>query len=147
MFNKILMVCVGNICRSPMAEAILKHKLSAKHPEISVTSAGIAALVGKAAHPIVQEILSSENIDCSLHQARQLTSVMLWEAELVLVMESDHRKEIECMFPNVCGKVHLLGKWGDFEIPDPFRQSKQIFMDTHQLIIKGIDQWQQKLWN
>ena len=147
MFKNIVMVCIGNICRSPMAEAILRHRAQSKNISINISSAGIAALVGKPADSNVQELLLEEGIDCSAHKARQLTSAILLEAELVLVMEQNHRKEIECMFPNVCGKVHLLGKWGDFEVPDPYRKSREVFKDTHQLIMQGIDQWQARLWN
>lgn len=146
MFNKILMVCIGNICRSPMAEALLKHKIQ-QFPSVIVMSAGIAAMVGKPVDLNVQEILTEKNIDCSAHRAQQLTSIMLREADLVLVMEQQHRKEIECTFPSVCGKVHLLGKWGNFEVPDPYKKSKQVFMETYQLIEQGIDQWRVKLWN
>jgi len=147
MVNKILMVCVGNICRSPMAEAILKHRAQIANVPLTVSSAGIAALVGRSAVSEVQTLLAREGIDCSAHRARQLTSAMLLEADLVLVMEKNHRQEIERTFPSVCGKVHLLGKWENFEIPDPYKKSQQIFQDTHQLIIQGLDQWQAKLWN
>lgn len=147
MFNKVLIVCIGNICRSPMAEAILKHRLEAGKFTTSVTSAGIAALVGKPADPIVQELLLEQGIDCSQHRARQLTSAMLLESELVLVMDQEQRKEIECRFPSSCGKVHILGKWGNFEVPDPYRKSREFFKETHKLIVQGIDQWQAKLWN
>jgi len=147
MFNKILILCLGNICRSPMAEAIFKHKVAAAQLSIEISSAGIAALVGKPADPIVQEILLEHGIDCTLHRARQLTSVMLLDAELVLVMENYQRKEIECNFPNVCGKVHALGKWGNFEVPDPYKKPKEFFKESYQLILQGIDQWQARLWN
>ncbi len=146
MFNKILMVCIGNICRSPMAEAILKHRLTSTQPSAEISSAGLAAIVGAPAHSIVQGILQEQAIDCTSHRARQLTSAMLLEAELILVMEQAQRKKIECMFPNVCGKVHLLGKWGGFEIADPYKKPQQVFKETYQLIVEGINQWEEKLW-
>ncbi len=129
-----------------MVEAIFKHRLSAKHPHVSVSSAGIAAVVGKSADPFVQELLRLEGIDCSEHRARQLTSAMLLESDLVLVMEEDQRKEIAYTFPSVCGKVHLLGKWGGFEVPDPYKKPKEFFKETYQLVTAGIDQWQTRLW-
>lgn len=147
MFNKILVVCIGNICRSPMGEALLKHRAQQKRPSLMVSSAGIGALAGWPADSIVQEILLEQGIDCSGHRARQLTESMLLDSDLVLVMEKNHRREIERMFPNVCGKVHLLGKWDDFEIPDPYKKPRQFFQETYRLIVQGIDGWQAKLWN
>lgn len=146
MFNKILIVCIGNICRSPMVEAIFKHRLASTHPAVSVSSAGISAMVGKPADSHVQEILITEGIDCSMHRARQLTSAMLLETDLVLVMEEEQRKEITCTFPSVYGKVHLLGKWGGFEVPDPYKKPREFFDGTFHLVKQGIDQWQTRLW-
>ncbi len=130
-----------------MAEAILRHHVDTTKIAASISSAGIAAVVGKSADPLVQELLHQEGIDCSSHRARQLTSAILLEADLVLVMEQGQRKEIECTFPSVCGRVHLLGKWGEFEVPDPYKKSKEFFKETYQLITQGIDQWQTRLWN
>lgn len=138
------MVCVGNICRSPMAEVILKHRVQSNLVEVS--SAGLAAVVGSPADPTVHEILLEQGISCESHRARQLTSAMLHEADLILVMEEKHKKQIQCTNPNVCGKVHLLGKWDNVEVPDPYRKSKEAFKDVYELIIRGIDQWQTKLW-
>jgi protein-tyrosine phosphatase len=147
MFNKILIVCVGNICRSPMGEALLKHYAKQNDLPIEVSSAGIGALVGHPADSKVQEILMEQGINCSEHRARQLTAEILADAELVLVMESGHRREIERNFPSACGKVHLLGKWSNLEIPDPYKKSKEFFQETHRLIKQGINEWQVKLWN
>jgi protein-tyrosine phosphatase len=130
-----------------MIEAILKHKLQASNPSVTVSSAGLTALVGYPADPLVQSILQEEGIDCSMHRARQLTLDILRDCDIVLVMDDKQRKEIEYKFPSMCGKVHLLGKWGEFDIPDPYKKSKEFFKETHRLIVQGIDQWQTKLWN
>lgn len=146
MFKNILIVCVGNICRSPMGEAIFKHIAQQADIPVSISSAGIAAMEGYQADPVVKQLLTDQGIDCSWHRARQLTKEMLSEADLVLVMEDGHRKEIERIYPSFCGKVHLLGKWCNFEIPDPYRKSKQFFEETYQLISQSINEWQKKLW-
>lgn len=146
MFNKILVVCIGNICRSPMGEALLKQRAEQHNLSLTVSSAGISAMSGWPADPIVQELLLEQGVDCSEHRARQLTLPLLLESDLVLVMEKNHRKEIERMHPSVCGKVHLLGKWNDFEIPDPYKKPKQFFQETYRLVTQGIDGWQAKLW-
>ncbi len=146
MFSNILIVCEGNICRSPMAEMLLKERVKLNRAPVKITSAGLFALCGHPADPKVQEILLEEGIDCSSHRAIQLTQKMLLNADLVLVMEQQQCKKIKCDLPSVCGKVHLLGKWGNFEIPDPYRQTKEVFKNTFSLIQEAIDDWRQRLW-
>ena len=75
MFNNILMVCIGNICRSPSAEYLLKHKLAHK-PNITIHSAGLGALVDKPIDPSAGQLLSANGVDASEHRARQLTTDM-----------------------------------------------------------------------
>ncbi|EKD75545.1 MAG: hypothetical protein ACD_44C00104G0002, partial [uncultured bacterium] len=145
-FNNILIVCVGNICRSPMTEAIFKLHLQQAQSPIKVSSAGIGALIGHPADPFVNEILREQKgIDCSAHRARQLNKEMLAESELILVMENVHCKKIKRQFPAACGKVHLLGNWSNFEIPDPYKMPKQFFVDIYHLILQGVEEWQTKL--
>jgi protein-tyrosine phosphatase len=146
MFKKILMVCIGNICRSPMAEWLLREQSSAITTPITVQSAGIGALIGHPADPNVLALLHQSNIDCSPHRARQIEPKMISEADLILVMEDYHRKAVEQLVPSACGKVHLLGKWGQFEIADPYRQPPHYFKETERMILQGIAQWRQKIW-
>ncbi len=128
-----------------MGEAIFKHKLS--HLEVAISSAGLGALVNYPADPMVQELLKLENIDCSEHRARQVNKIMVDEADLILVMEKNHRNEMIRLFPSSCGKVHLLGKWSEFEIADPYKKPKEIFQNAYRLIAQGVDEWQKRLWN
>lgn len=147
MIQNVLMVCVGNICRSPMAEGLLQDKLIQKDLQITVSSAGISALAGRPAAPFAEELmLHSKGINISTHRARQISLQILREAELILVMESVHQKEIEYKFPSICGRVHRLGKWSGFDIPDPYRRPKQIFEQTLGLIEKCVNDWQERLW-
>lgn len=146
MFNKILVVCIGNICRSPMGEALLKQRAQQLGWPLSVSSAGIAAMVNHPADPMTQELLREEGMDSGAHRARQLTLPLLLASDLVLVMEKFHKSEIERLFPSACGKVHLLGKWDAFEIPDPYKKPKHVFQETYRLVKQGIDGWQAKLW-
>lgn len=144
MFNKILVVCVGNICRSPTAEALLKNRLAQRGIEVS--SAGIHALVGKPMDSSALGVLREHGGDHLDHQGRQLSREFLQQADLVLTMEQRHVHSIAQMAPEVRGKTFLLGKWqGNQEIPDPYRQQKVAFEHVYQLIAQGVDSWSRKI--
>ena len=144
MFNKILVVCVGNICRSPTVEALLKSRLA--HRGIDVSSAGTHALVDKPMDSTALEVLREHGVDHPDHKGRQLTREMLQQADIVLTMEKRHVESIARMAPEVRGKTFLLGKWqNNQEIPDPYRQQKVAFEHVYQLMTQGVDSWSQKL--
>src|SRR5438105_4741694 len=115
MLNNILLVCIGNICRSPMAAGVLADKLIKIAPAVKVTSAGIAALVGESANNMAQQLMLHRGIDISSHRARQMTPELLLAADLILVMDLRQQQLIECKVPSVCGRVYRLGKWGGFD--------------------------------
>lgn len=143
MFSRIMVICVGNICRSPMGEAILAARV--KQRGIVVESAGIGALTGHPADPLAVELLAERGLDISHHRARQLSEEMARQADLILVMEQWHQKEIERMLPMCRGRVHLFGKWGNFIVPDPFRQPRRAFERALTLIEQGAAEWEAKL--
>ena len=140
MFQNILIVCVGNICRSPAAEALLAHKLEGKG--LTIISAGIGALVGNPMDKTAHEVLNDHGVEHTAHRARQVDSEMLHRADLILVMEQSHIQHIRQIAPEVHGKTFLLGKWlDDTEIPDPYRQSKPAFEHVHSLLTQSVESW------
>ncbi|MDK9557281.1 low molecular weight protein-tyrosine-phosphatase [Marinobacter sp. M216] len=141
MFNNILIVCVGNICRSPMAEYLLRAKL-AHRPAKSVSSAGIGALVGKPADETALAILKGQGIDATGHRARQVTAEMLTQSELILAMEEGHLNKLHELAPQIRGRAFLLGKWQDDQpVPDPYRQQRPAFEHAYKLIDNATNSW------
>ncbi|WP_321351601.1 low molecular weight protein-tyrosine-phosphatase [Halopseudomonas oceani] len=140
MIKKILVVCVGNICRSPTAEALLQRKLASKG--IAVSSAGLGALVGKPVDSSAAQVMAAAGLALPDHQARQLTPAMLHEADLILAMESRHLQKIHSLAPEARGKALLLGKWLDnAEVPDPYRQQLPAFEHVFKIMDKATDAW------
>ncbi len=146
MFNKILVVCVGNICRSPLGEALLKKELPNKH----VASAGIASaksgLVGKPADQTAIEVGADYGLDLSSHASQQLTSELCKQYDLILVMEKGHIEALTSIAPEARGKTMLFGQWiGQKDIPDPYRQSREAFDFAYELIEQSAAEWVKKL--
>ncbi|MEY1522815.1 arsenate reductase/protein-tyrosine-phosphatase family protein, partial [Providencia manganoxydans] len=105
MFNNILVVCMGNICRSPTGERLLQ----AHFPNKKVHSAGIIAKDDRPAYDSAIRIAQQHDLCLDNHQSRRLTSELCKEADLILVMENDHIDRIHQQFPETRGKVMLFG--------------------------------------
>lgn len=142
MFNTILVVCTGNICRSPIAEAQLKAKLPTK----TVLSAGTMAMVGDGADPLSIEVSAAQGLDLSAHRAQQLTLPLLQAADLVLTLDGSHNDWIHRRYPQFRGKVHKLGKWQqDADVPDPYRHPKALFEQVYQQMDTQVNLWLPRL--
>lgn len=140
MFQSILVVCVGNICRSPIGEALLKKKLEGRN--IQVSSAGLGALVGKPIDPSAAQVMAAAGYSLPDHQARQLTPEMLREADLIIAMELKHLQSIHSMAPEARGKTFLFGKWTDNrEVPDPYRQQLPAFEHVFTILDEAAGAW------
>lgn len=137
----ILTLCVGNICRSPLAEALLAQQFPGK----TIWSAGLGALVGNRADPLALEVAAAHGLDLSAHRAKQVTGWMCQGAELILVMEQGHKIELEEKFPLVRGKVFRLGELDKFDIPDPYRQPKAAFEAAYAQIAGGVAGWASRI--
>lgn len=138
MFRNVLVVCVGNICRSPTAEVLLRRELQ----NVTVASAGLKALAGHPIDATAQAVLSGQGLSGQSHVARQLDRSMIDAADLVLTMEPWHSEAVLRLSPHARGKTYLLGKWLDnTSIPDPYRQSRESFERAYQLIESGVNRW------
>lgn len=143
---RILVVCVGNICRSPMAAALLAEALSGKGEEArQVESAGIGALVGAPADPKAVELMEERGLGLAGHRGRQLDGELLRSHDLVLVMERGHQAWIESRWPEARGRVYRWGHWSDFEVPDPYKKDESAFREVLALIERGLAEWKEKL--
>ena len=111
MIQRILIVCVGNICRSPMAEVVLRKHLGGGD-EVIVESAGLAALVGNPIDPIAERVLADHGLTGQGHAARQVTEAMISKADLVLAMQRRHVGAIHAIAPQARGKTFLVGQMG-----------------------------------
>ncbi|OWQ52035.1 phosphotyrosine protein phosphatase [Stenotrophomonas maltophilia] len=144
MFKNILFVCVGNICRSPSAEVMLRQEIEGK--DIQVSSAGLGALVDHGIDATAQELLVEHGLHGGGHRARQITKAILARSDLVLAMERKHVRRIAEIVPEASGKTFLLGKWQqEREIPDPYRQQRPAFEHVYRLMAEGVQSWARHL--
>lgn len=140
-FQNILVVCIGNICRSPMAEYMLRKEC----PTLKVHSAGIAAMQGHPADDKAKQCMQNQGIPLDSHIARQLNSSLVKEADLILVMSQKQQAHIEKMWPFAKGKTFRLGHWQNINIADPYQQDQTVFDHTCKLIQQCVTDWKQHI--
>lgn len=134
----ILMVCTGNICRSPMAAGLASHLLpEALQGRVQITSAGVSALHGNLAEPNAITAISQMGIDISHHRARQINGDLAKNTDLILTMEGMQRDLVRRMLFWKKSKVRLLTDFcrqpHEPDIKDPYGGplgAYQVCLDT-----------------
>jgi protein-tyrosine phosphatase len=144
---KILMVCLGNICRSPLAEGILRHKASAAGLDWSLDSAGTnnGYHVGEAPHHLSQKVAKLHSIDISQLQARSFTDEDFSQFDKIYAMSKDVLIDIKRFAKNKsdAAKVDLLmnelfpGK--NMDVPDPWYGPEPGYHEVFRMIEKACD--------
>ncbi|MDW6233199.1 protein-tyrosine-phosphatase Etp [Escherichia coli] len=139
-FNSILVVCTGNICRSPIGERLLRKRL----PGVKVKSAGVHGLVK---HPAdAADVAANHGVSLEGHAGRKLTAEMARNYDLILAMESEHIAQVTAIAPEVRGKTMLFGQWLEQkEIPDPYRKSQDAFEHVYGMLERASQEWAKRL--
>lgn len=104
---RVLVVCTGNICRSPAGERLLRHLLP-RDRGIEVTSAGTYAVVGHPIEPSMARLLTADGVDVSGFAARRLTETLVAATDLVLTMETGHRTAVVQLHPRALARTFTL---------------------------------------
>ncbi|ULQ45315.1 low molecular weight phosphotyrosine protein phosphatase [Flagellatimonas centrodinii] len=142
MFNRIAVLCTGNICRSPIAEGLLRTAL----PGRTVFSAGTAAVIGAPADPHSVAVMRANGLDIAAHRAQQATQPMLQGADLILVLDQGHADWVTRRYPQLRGRVHKVCKWRDnADVDDPYRHPREAFARAYVEIEQGVQDWLQRL--
>src|SRR5512139_239226 len=131
---RVLFVCSGNTCRSPLAEALFRRMLEeAGRPDIQVGSAGSAAIDGAPASEGAYLVALEQGLDLSGHRARLLTRELVEGADLILAMSRGHLARLDRL--GAADRAHLLGDYAGVtgagaEVRDPFGSDVETYRAT-----------------
>jgi glycine hydroxymethyltransferase len=139
----ILFICTGNVCRSPMAEALFRHAIKGRG-EFRAVSAGIGALDGQPPTPHSVRAMRELGVDISGQRSRMLTTELVRSADIILGMTHGHVDTIALLYPAVAEKTFLLREFDETlepyekDISDPIGSPFDIYVECRDQIEQGI---------
>jgi protein-tyrosine-phosphatase len=145
----VLFICTANICRSPMAEGLMKALVKDSQDTWRIGSAGTWTVEGEPAAVISNEIMNERGIDLSAHRSRIVTPNMMKEYQLVLTMEHGHKEALSIEFKAINPRIFLLSEMigKKFDIPDPMGRARTEYKVIADEIATLIEQGQEKIKN
>ena len=146
--KKIMFICTGNICRSSMAEVILRKLAEEKGKEVESYSSGIFAQNGEQATQYSVEALKEIGIDLANHKATNVKDAKLDEMDLILCMTKDHKQMILQHYPDLKEKVYTLEEYTNGiqeDVKDPWGYDIEIYRKCSRQIYQAIEKLVDKI--
>jgi len=142
----LLVMCTGNVCRSPMAEGLFTHYLAKRGLQAQVISRGLAAPTGRVPHQYAIEVARRHGVPlASDKRAAAVNGADVTQAALVFVMDIGQRQEVQRRYTAASGKTFLLGHWQNREIRDPINEPIETFEAVWQQCDAGVQAWVERL--
>lgn len=152
---RVVFLCLGNICRSPMAERYAARRLADADADLDVDSAGFVEREGRSSPDHAVAAAADHGVDLSDHRSAHVSSVGLADADLVFVMDADNYRRLRANHPGVADRAYFLGAVGDdgaaevapsalvggasYEITDPVNTDRDTFRRIYREVADAVD--------
>ena len=148
---RIVYVCTGNICRTPMAVALTYRKVLEENLEdiIEVDSVGVWAAEGAPASENTRKVCREQGLDCSHHRAKGVDLYTLKSADIILCMADKHKRDLLAVFPHYKDKIFTLREFANpnppqrTSIDDPYGMKIEAYRKTFNEIAREVE----RFWN
>lgn len=141
--NRVLLVCSGNTCRSPMAATLLPELWRKASPgwDLQVSSAGTSTMPGLPASEHAAAAMRNRKLSLSAHRSRSINEQVLSDVDLVLTMTARHKEFILALYPGMTGRVYTLGEYAGLagDVPDPFGGTLAEYEETARRLERLLD--------
>lgn len=146
---RILVVCSGNTCRSPMAQALmLQYIKQNNYSHLKIESAGLFTWEGLTASTEAVEVLKNEGLDISTHKSRQINNSMINNSDLILTMTKAHCEYLQDKFPDKADAIFVLSVFagtGSDDVIDPFGGGIEAYYQCYMQLRKLVNQAMAKI--
>lgn len=142
---KTLILCAANVCRSPAAEVLWRHAAAERGFEHAVASAGLRARSGQLPSSVMSSLLLSRGVVLPERGAVPFHRALACRHELILVMEPAQQQQLLALAPELTGRVHLLGRWGQGPVRDPTGGPAEAYTYCLEQMATAVDAWLDRL--
>ena len=143
--KKILFICLGNLCRSPMAEYLSRNRLENKGKrDIKISSAGFLDQTGSLSPGEIHMVMNEAGLDVSQHRSSPITEEKITDADLIIVMEKRQRENLCRQFPDEAYRIFLLSQFDgqnpeERDVTDPMGQGLPFYRNCFNEIRTLVD--------
>lgn len=153
MIKRIIFVCTGNTCRSPMAEYILRNMIEnseqMEKDNWEILSAGVSAIKGVKASDKTEQVMNELDLDLSGHLSRKIETIDLKKSDIIITMSRKHSRILILDHPDLADNIFTLKEFAENQdgkdIEDPFGLSLEVYRDTRDEIKLELEKILQKL--